>query len=142
MDEFMERTFMFNLFRKEIYIIAFEYIDKEYNIIKTYEGVDETRDKEQIFEVLYSILNDGDFKYDIAEEISNTQRFKDQIDCICYFDVVSLWNLIEYLRIANRYNYIQRTQTMVENCNLAWSIIAEYIIENEWEDIIECYRNN
>ena len=143
MENFMERTFMCDIFRKEIYGVLFECIDKE--CAEIMEENENDQNPTKINEILYSILNEEEFRYELLyEEFTNKPRFEDQIDCITYFDIVSIWNLIEYVRKQNnisKYMGDISNQTMIQKCSLAWAWIAEYIVENEWEDIIECYRN-
>ncbi len=140
--DFPEKVFLQDIFRKEIYAILFECIDKEYNEILDENENDENLDK--INKILYSIINEDEFRYELLyEEFTNKPRFEDQIDCITYFDLIALWNVVEYVRKKNILMYMGNIskQTMVQKCNLAWAWIAEDIIENEWEDIIECYQN-
>jgi len=133
--DFPEKAFLQDMFRKEIYAILFQCIDEKYN-----EMLEHEQHVYKMNEILYSI-----FKYELLyEEFANKPRFKDQIDCITYFDLIALWNVVEYVRKQNNISKNMgdiSNQTMIQKCNLAWAWIAEYIVENEWEDIIECYQN-
>jgi len=127
-DEFIEETFMRDLFRSEIYNIVFDYINEDIN------------DKENLLQ----IINETNFKKVLLDDCSYNIRFNDEIECMCYFNIVSLWTLIEYIRKQNnitKYMGNISNQTMVQKCNLAWSWIAEDIITYEWDNIVECYQN-
>lgn len=139
-SDFPEKIFLQDIFRKDIYAIVFDCIDKEYNEIL--EENEQNLDK--MNEILYSIINEDDFRYEVLyEEFTNKPRFEDQIDCITCFDSIALWNIVEYIRKKNNLMYMGNIskQNMIQKCSLAWAWIAEDIIENEWEDIIECYQN-
>ena len=125
-----EQIFLQDFFRKEIYIILFNYFDDHSLDI-------ETSNLEEIDEI----------KRDICKkEFLEIIRFEQEADCIVYFDVITLWNVIEYTRkmfqvMKNISSTKLLQQTTLQNCNLAWSMIAKEILYNEWEDIIECCRN-
>jgi hypothetical protein len=135
-NEFSEETFLRDLFRTEIYGIAFHYID----------CMEINKDTENILQ----IINERNLKQCIIDDIGCDVRFEDQIDCIQYFDIVSLWNVVEYIRkksditvdITGCLGKISiANQSMVDKCNCAFNWIIEDIIENEWNDIVECYQN-
>lgn len=141
-SQFSEQAFLQDIFRKDIYAIVFDYIDKEYNDIMEENEIEKNLDK--INKILSSIINEEEFRYEVLyEEFTNKPRFEDQIDCITCFDSIALWNIVEYIRKKNNLMYMGNIskQNMIQKCSLAWAWIAEDIIENEWEDIIECYQN-
>ena len=123
-----EQIFLQDFFRKEIYIILFNYFDDHSLDI-------ETSNLEEIDEI----------KRDICKkEFLEIIRFEQEADCIVYFDVITLWNVIEYTRKLFQVMKISRNllqQTTLDYCNVAWSMIAKTIVYDEWEDIIECYQN-
>ena len=122
----MEKEFLKDLFRSEIYEIIF-------NVFSDYD-----------IEEYNKLLSTPMFKYNILyEEFANKQKFQDQTDCIKYFDAFSLWNIVEYVRFKNvitEYSGDISYQSMIQKCNLSWSWIAEDIIEEEWGDIVKCYQ--
>jgi hypothetical protein len=141
-SQFSEQVFLQDIFRKDIYAIVFDYIDKEYNDIMEENEIEKNLDK--INKILSSIINEEEFRYEVLyEEFTNKPRFEDQIDCITCFDSIALWNIVEYIRKKNNLMYMGNIskQNMIQKCSLAWAWIAEDIIENEWDDIIECYQN-
>ena len=123
----MEREFLKNLFRSEIYHIIFKVFNKY--------------DKKDFNELISTYM----FKYNILyEEFANKPKFQDQIDCIKYFDAISLWNIVEYVRLKNVITEHMGDisyQSMIQKCNLSWLWIAEDIIEEECNDIIKCYQD-
>lgn len=131
MSDFPEKVFLQDMFRKEIYLIVFNYFDDNSLDVETLSNLD----------------NIDEIQHDLCKTvISEITRFEEQVDCIVYFDVITLWNVIEYTRkmFQSMKNISSRhllEQTTLQNCNLAWGLIAKNIIYDEWEDIIDCYQN-
>lgn len=128
-----EQVFLQDIFRKDVYVIVFNFLDNHYIDAELLMKLQEI-DIDEIKRELY--------KTEFLEII----RFEQQVDCIVYFDVIALWNVIEYTRkmfqvMKNISSTKLLQQTTLQNCNLAWSMIAKEILYNEWEDIIECYQN-
>lgn len=117
------------MFRKEIYIIIFNYFNDHSLNAETLSNID-------IDEIQHDLYK---------TEFLEIARFEQESDCIVYFNVITLWNVIEYTRKMFRVIKISSRhlleQTTLQNCNLAWTMIAKNIIYDEWEDIIDCYRN-
>ena len=71
-SQFSEKVFLQDMFRKDIYAIVFDCIDKECNEIL--EENEQNLDK--MNEILYSIINEDDFRYEVLyEEFTNKPRF-------------------------------------------------------------------
>lgn len=126
-----EQVFLQDIFRKDVYVIVFNFFDNyiDPEILMKLQEIDIDEIKRELY------------KTEFLENI----RFEQQVDCIIYFDAIALWNVVEYTRNMFQVMKISSTkllqQTTLQNCNLAWSMIAKEILYNEWEDIIECYRN-
>jgi hypothetical protein len=126
-----EQVFLQDIFRKDVYIIVFDFFDNylDPEILMKLQEIDIDEIKRELYK---------------TEFLENIQ-FEQQVDCIIYFDVIALWNVVEYTRKMFQLMKISSTkllqQTTLQHCNLAWSMIAKEILYNEWEDIIECYRN-